>query len=188
VWDFLSLTSAAHSKLFTQFPHLTVGIRDTRLEIYVTVPNGVRSEVRKNILGGSDKDFKRLIQRVHRGLCVALRKHPGASPMIVLVQRRYPSQRSPAIHDAQLRFDSTTAFRGSPSRGHVKHQLEWLQVAHDVLKNRRSNLQFQVGADFPYDRCPVVATPKITEVAVAVWLACEPLVKRALGQLRWDEI
>ena len=180
VWDFLSLKSAARSKLFTEFPHLTVGIRDTRLEIYVTVPNGVRSEVRKNILGDSDEDFERLIQRVHRGLCVALRKHPGASPMIVLVQRHYPSQRSPAIHDAQLRFDSRTAFRDSASRGNVKHQPEWLQLAHDALKGRRSNLQFQVGADFPYDRCPAVATPKITEVAVAVWLACEPLVKTAL--------
>jgi hypothetical protein len=180
VWDFLSLKSAAHSKLFTEFPHLTVGIRDTRLEIYVTVPNGVRSEVRKNVLGHSYEEFERLIQDVHRRLSVALRKHHGASPMIVLVQRHYPSQRSPAIHDAQLRFDSTTAFGGFPSRRRVKHQPEWLRVVHDVLKNRRSNLQFQVGADLPYDRCPVVASPKITEVAVAVWLACEPLVKTAL--------
>lgn len=181
VWDFLSLKSAARSKLFTKFPHLTVGIRDTRLEVYVTVPNGVRSEVRGNILGRSHEDFDRLVHDVHRRLCVALRKHPGASPMIVLVQRHYASQRSPAIHDAQLRFDSRTGFKGSQSRGRVKHQPEWLRVVYDVLKNRRSNLQFQIGADFPYDRCPVVASPQITEIAVAVWLACEPLVKTALG-------
>lgn len=180
VWDFLSLKSASHSKLFTEFPHLTVGIRDTRLEIYVTVPNGVRSRVRQNVLGRSYEDFARLIQDIHSRLCVALRKGQGAAPMIVLVQRHYPSQRSPAIHDAQLRFDTSTAFTGSPSRKHVKHQPEWLQVVHDVLKNRRSNLQFQVGADFPYDRCPVVASQKITEIAVAVLLACEPLVKTAL--------
>ena len=181
VWDFLSLKHAARSKLFTEFPHLTVGIRDTRLEIYVTVPNGVRPKVRDIILGSEYQDFERLIRDVHRRLCVALRKHHGASPMIVLVQRHYPSQRSPAILDAQLRFDTRTAFEGSQSRGRVKHQPEWLQMVYDVLKNRHSNLQFQIGADFPYDRCPVVASPQITEVAVAVWLACEPLVRKALS-------
>ena len=183
VWDFLSLAEAADSKQFTELPHLTVGIRDTRLEIYITVPNGVRPRVRENIVGGSFEHFERLIHSVSRLLCKVLRKYPGAVPMIVLVQRHYPTQRSPAIMDAQLRFDTRTVFSEgrSKSRGGVRHQAQWLQVVHDVLTNRRSNLQFQIGADFPYESCPFVARPQVKDAAVSVWLACKPLVKAALG-------
>jgi hypothetical protein len=180
VWDFVSLKSAP--KAFTQYPHLTIGIQNVRFEAYVTIPNGVRAGLRNNILGASYDDFEHLILNVARPLSVALRKYPGATPMIVVVQRRYLTQRSRAIVDGVLRFDPITALSGGRrTRGRPKYQPQWLRVVYDLLTNRRSNLQFQIGADFPYDHCPVVATPQVKEAAVAVWLACKPLIRAAIG-------
>lgn len=181
VWDFISLKSSARSEVFTRHSHLTVGIRDSRLEVYVTIPNGVPARVRRGILGESFDDFEDRISHVTRLLGNALRRYPGATPMIVVVQRRYPTQRSPAIIDANLRFDPGTGFPGSKdSRGRIKHQPQWLRVVYDLLKNRRSNLQFQIGADFPYERCQVVGTPEVKEAATGVWLACKPLLQSAV--------
>jgi len=178
VWDFLSLKSAP--KAFTQYPHLTIGIGNFRFEAYVTVPNGIRASLRNKILGASYGEFERMILNVTRLLCVALRKYPGASPMIVVVQRRYITQRSPAILDGVLRFDPRTAVSGGRRvRGRVKHQPQWLRAVYDLLKNRHSNLQFQIGADFPYGHCKIVATPQVKDAAVNVWLACKPLVQAA---------
>jgi hypothetical protein len=132
------------------------------------------------MLGQSFDEFVDLIGEVNRRLVVALRKYPGASPVIVVVQRRYPTQRSPAIIDGQLRFDTRTAFTGlGQTRGQVKRQPEWLRLVYDILKNRRSNLQFQIGADFPYERCKVVATAQVREAVVNVWLACKLLLLAA---------
>jgi hypothetical protein len=130
------------------------------------------------MLGASYGEFERLILNVTRLLCVALRKSPGASPMLVVVQRRYITQRPPAILDGVLRFDPRTEVSGGRGvRGRVKQQPQWLRAVYDLLKKRRSNLQFQIGADFPYDRCNVVATPQVKDAAVSVWLACKPLVQ-----------
>jgi hypothetical protein len=180
VWDFINLKSPTASKIFTEYPHLTIGIRDTRFEVYVTIPNGIRSSLRRKMLGASYEEFERLILEINRLLSVALRKYPGASPMIVVVQRRYGTQRSPAIIDGLLRFDPRTAFSGGRQvRGAVKHQPQWLRTVYDLLKKRRSNLQFQIGADFQYERCRVVATPQVKEAAVQVWLGCKPLIHAA---------
>jgi hypothetical protein len=176
VWDFISLKPAP--KTFTQFPHLTIGIRDVRFEVYVTLPNGIRSSMRNNVLGTSYEQFEDLIGAVTRLLGKALRKYPGAVPMMVLVQRRYLTQRSPALIDGILRFDPRTAFSDGANSA-VKHQPQWLRAVYDLLRHRRSNLQLQIGADFHYDTCGVVATPKVKEAAVDVWLACKPVIQAA---------
>lgn len=178
VWDFVSLKSAP--KTFTEFPHLTIGIVNLRFEAYVTIPNGIRSRLRSKMLGDSYEDFERLILQVTRLLADTVHRYPGAVPTIVVVQRRYLTQRSPAIHDGLLRFDPRTALSAARRvRGQVKYQPQWLRTVYDLLKNRQSNLQFQVGADFPYERCQVVATPKVKDAAIDVWLACKPLVQAA---------
>ena len=182
VWNFLSLKASASAQVFTEYPHLTIGLHDTTLDVYVTIPNGVRAGVRDGILGASYEDFQALVRTVTRRLSAALRKYPGASPMIVVVQRRYPTQRSPAIHDGLMHFDPRTAFASAPDfRSPVKHQPQWLRAAYALMTNRRSNLQLQIGADFPYDTCPIVTTPRVKEAAVDVWLACKPLIDAATG-------
>ena len=180
VWDFIALKQARKAKSFTEFPHLTLGILAERLEAYVTIPNSVQPRLRRNMLGNSYEDFEALIAEVTAGLVAVARSVPGSVPMAVLVQRHYPTQRSQAVHDCWLRFDPRTAIPMSPrNRGKVKFQPQWLQATYDALRSRRSNLQFQIGMDFPYGSCPTVATRNIISAAADTWLACRPLIKAA---------
>lgn len=180
VWDFIGLKQARTATQFTQYPHLTLGVRDDRLEAYVTVPNGIRSRLRNNILGESYQDFESLIAEITASLMTVVREVPGSAPNVVVVQRHYATQRSQGTLDCVLRFDPRTAVEVARSaRGPVKVQPQWLQASYDALRSRRSNLQLQVGVDFPYDTCPTVATRKIVRACVDVWLACRPLIQLA---------
>lgn len=177
VWDFIGLKRARQARLFTQYPHLTLGIRADRLEVYVTVPNGIRSDLRHAVLGRGFEHFERLIGQVTASMVEAIGTVPKAKPAIVVVQRHYPTQRSQAVLDCSLRFDPRTAIRVKNHRlGGVKAQPQWLRAAYEALKDRRSNLQLQIGVDFPYGECPVVGTRKIVRLAADVWLACRPIV------------
>ncbi len=102
---------------------------------------------------------------------------PGLRPVVNLVQRHYPSQRSEPIYDAVLRFDPRTAFE--PAHGvkvDVKPQPQWLRLAYEVLESRKSNLQLQIGAEFMYASCEAVRTEKIADAVAAVWRACQPFL------------
>lgn len=180
VWDFIGLKQARTAKQFTQYPHLTLGIRSNRLEAYVTIPNGMRSSMRNHILGNSYDDFEKLMGEVTARLITAIRTVRGAVPMVVVAQRHYVTQRTEPRLDCSLRFDPRTAIEvNGSSRGRVKIQPQWLRATYEALQRRRSNLQFQVGVDFPYDACPTVATRKISRACADVWLACRPLIKAA---------
>jgi hypothetical protein len=178
VWDFISLKEARNAKQFTEYPHLTLGILNERIQSYVTVPNGMRPSLRRGLLGEDYSDFERLIAQVTSSLIEVVKMAPGSEPKIVLVQRHYATQRSQPVHDCWLRFDPRTAIETKAGvRGGVKMQPQWLQAAYMALRSRRSNLQFQIGVDFPYSSCPTVATRRIAPVVADVWLACRPLIK-----------
>lgn len=180
VWDFIGLKQARKATQFTQYPHLTLGILADRFEAYVTIPNGIRSRLRSKMLGESYEDFERLVAMVTAALVAVVRAVPGSVPKVVVVQRHYTSQRSEGVLDCQLRFDPRTAIRLKGNAvGRVKRQPQWLRAAYEGLRGRRSNLQLQVGLDFPYDSCPTVATRKIVRATVDVWLACRPLIVAA---------
>jgi hypothetical protein len=177
VWDFIGFRVARKATSFTQHPHLTLGILAERAEVVLTVPNGVKASVRAALLGDSFEEFEARIATVTRGLERALRSAKGARPVIGVVQRHYASQRSQAVVDSLLVFDPRTALRGPrQTRGGPKVQPQWLQAAHSALASRRSNLQFQIGAYFPYSACPVVRSRQVVEVMADVWLACRPII------------
>jgi hypothetical protein len=137
VWDFISLKSAKSSERHTQHPHLTLGIHVDHVEAYVTVPNGVSGAIRSRILGKDYDEFADRIRRVTRAIASAVRG-TEASPMIVVVQRRYRTQRSTPIVDAELRFDPRTTFDELSSvRPRIRHQPEWLRAVHNVFTERR---------------------------------------------------
>jgi len=46
-----------------------------------------------------------------------------------------------------------------------------------VLENRKSNLQFQIGAEFMYASCETVRAEKIADAVAAVWRACRPFLE-----------
>ncbi|MEJ2345572.1 MAG: hypothetical protein P8090_09230 [Gammaproteobacteria bacterium] len=180
VWDFIGLKQARGAKQFTQYPHLTLGIWDDRLEAYVTVPNGICSRLRNNVLGENYEDFEDMIGGITSALMTVVRSAPGAVPQVVIVQRHYATQRAQGTRDCSLRFDPRTAVEVKPKdRGRVKVQPQWLRASYDALRSRRSNLQFQIGVNFPYDACPTVATRKIIRACADVWLACRPMIRAA---------
>jgi hypothetical protein len=179
VWDFIPLKRAKDADVFTQFPHLTLGIKDGSVGAHVTFPNGIKSRMRAGLLGDSEEEFSDRIQLVNRRLRSVVRR-TGGTPQAILVQRHYKTQRSKGVEDCLLKFDLRTALpRSDRSRGSVKSQSEWARIAFQALKSRRSNLQFQVGMMFPYTECPVVRSPKLTSLIVETFLACQPLIKAA---------
>ena len=59
-----------------------------------------------------------LFGKVHDNLRHSLAQVEGAVPMVEIVQRHYPSQRSEPIRDSRLQFDLRTAFE-SPRGGEI---------------------------------------------------------------------
>ena len=87
VWDFLRLVQARGESRFTKCPHLTLSIQRTRVFACVTVPNGIRADYRRKLLGRGFEDFATLCKGVCRRLENALRKADGAAPWVQMVQR-----------------------------------------------------------------------------------------------------
>jgi hypothetical protein len=179
VWDFLATRDSKTDKVFTQNLHLTLGISNERVDAYVTIPNGIRPTLRTALLGNEYADFHQTIARTTRQLNRTLKKYRGGRPLIKVVQRRFASQRSAARYDAVLRFDPRTAIRVRARRDErsVLPQVQWLVATEQALRHRRSNLQLQVGAEFPYAKAPVTRSAKLIDAIADVWLACEPVVR-----------
>jgi hypothetical protein len=181
VWDYIGLADARGAGVFTKFPHLTLGLRPSLLEACVTVPNGIQPILRKRLLGQNFESFESLITEVTVGLLKAIKGTPKAVPVLNAVQRHYLTRRGEPTIDSRLRFDLRTAIRvGKSARSSVKLQPQWLRATYDALRSRQSNFQIQVGVDFRYKECPVVATPEIAGVIADVWLACQPIIKAML--------
>lgn len=178
VWDFLQLKQAKRAVVFTEFPHLTLAIERDRLLAIVTIPHGIRAAFRRRLIELGLEGFEELLSGVNRRLLQALRGDKGAAPWVVVVQRRYRTQRSRAIVDAALEFDLRTAFQGPGKRGKriVKAQPQWLNASFSALARKRSNLQLGVGASFPYARSSTVGSRAIIDRIAATWIACKPLL------------
>ena len=179
VWDFLALRDLKGSPIFTRSPHLTLGITKSQLEAYVTVPNGMPGRLRTQLLGKEYEGFAETIHQCTAQLEKALDAVRGANLFFVIVQRRYPSMAAVPILDMKMIFDPRTAFPGGPrrARNRPRFQPEWLRAAYQALRHRKSNLQFQIGAAFPYDFCEAVRKASIAEVVAKTWIACRPVIE-----------
>jgi len=186
VWDFISTRTSKRGASFTQNIHLTLGIHADRVDAYVTVPNNVPTGMRVALLGEEYNDFHAIVANATRRLDRALKRYKGARPQITLVQRRYATQNSPARHDALLRFDPRTAVpvRWRGGERPVLFQPQWLIATEQVLRNRKSNLQLQVGAEFPYSTCSITRSDRLIDAVAEVWLACEPVIMVLAGDAR----
>lgn len=179
VWDYIRLKAARRAEAFTRFPHLTIGIHTDSANARVTFPNGLRTRFRRNLSNPTFEDFRDRVRIVAARLRRTLRKIDGAIPTMIIMQRRYLTQRSVGIEDAVLKFDLRTAF---PERGkrRVREQPEWLEAAYDAFSRKRSNLQLQVGADFPYSACKSARTSDLTRLVTETWIACKPMIDAAI--------
>jgi len=126
VWDFLKLSNA-HDATNTRFPHLTLGIHREFLHVVVIVPNGIRTEFRKNLLSGGMSDFQQVFQAILTNFNKSFAKVGGVTPSVEVVQRRYKTQRSEPLIDAKLEFDLRTAFeKHTTAKFFPKIQPQWL--------------------------------------------------------------
>jgi hypothetical protein len=102
--------------------------------------------------------------RVRRSRLPALRRWQG--------RQRGRSQETGAAQGVRNLFDQYTQ---------PENRLTHARQDSRALFKRKSNLQFQIGMDFPYATCATVRSGKIIGAAVQVWLACEPIIEPAGG-------
>lgn len=178
VWDFLRLHTAAHASVFTKFPHFTLAIESDRALAIVTVPHGIQSQFRRRLVELGQEGFKGLFRMIDSKLRIALKGDKGAVPIVIVVQRRYPTQRSAAIVDAKIEFDLRTAIptTGRDAKSRVKVQPQWLDATFQAISKKSSNLQVAIGAAFPFGRSSSVRDKDFTQRVSDAWLACEPLL------------
>lgn len=173
VWDFLPLKAAREANAFTDKPHLTMSIRRDGAAAMVTVPNGVKDGFRTKLKDAGLEGFRKLVLDIEKNLRPLTKRPTEAKPVIVALQRHYPSQRSSGIADARLEADLRTLVLNKKSA--VKHQPQWIEAIYDVLCNKRSNIQLEVEARFRYD-CPQVRSPKAVDLFADAWKAMWLLV------------
>lgn len=138
VWDFLSLSDRPKSGVFTSYPHLTLSVCADRLEVAITIPNGVIQPVRRRLVDLDPEDLAALNAKILRRARRVLSR--GAWIQAYALQRHYLSQRSSAITDARMDFKLETS-QPRPV-GRVKRQPEWIQLFAELLRRKRSNIQF----------------------------------------------
>lgn len=179
VWDFFQIAAARGAKKFTEFPHLTLGIGRTEVRAMITVPNGLRRESLRRLVGLGPEGFHNLVHDILNRMQPSLAKCKGMEPKLRAVQRRYLTQRAIPFHDAFIEFDLRTGFDGM---GPPKTQPQWIDAVFECLAKKNSNYQFQIGAHFPYRTCADVRSVTILDRMAEAWIACHPIVTVLVGK------
>lgn len=178
VWDFLALR-AASGAAFTKYPHLTLTLHEDHALAMITLPNGSRPAFRRNLVALGPEGFRALVLDAAKGVEEAAKSVPRARPELYAIQRHYMSQRSEPIVDAEVRFDVRTAAPRKSSRVYVQPQ--WIELAYRLLAEKRSNIQFGIGAALPYGSS-AMKSEGILDIVAGVWCACRPWIVAALGE------
>lgn len=179
-WDFLPVVAAAEEQPHTANPHLTINLSRDDAVAAVTVPNSVRGGFRTKLEKIQRDGFRNLMADLECRLRNVVTRSPGARPMLYIMQRHYPSQRSPAVVDGRLEVDLRT-MTGCRKAG-VKCQPEWVDTAYHLLTHKRSNIQLGVTVHFQYS-CNRVRSPKVVDLFVDTWVALRPLLDFALQRV-----
>ena len=183
VWDFISFKSISKINSFTEAPHLTLGIAPDYVSCDLTIPYQIKGITKKRFYNLSWEKYKEIFYKVALNYKKHFGNSEGFKPRIILGQRRYPSQSSPAIHDAVLDFDIRTAFDGLSSalKPTQKKQEEWLKTVFEINNNKKSNIQFQVGACFYFNKHTLIDDKDADQVMIKSYLSCKPLTDHLFG-------
>ena len=180
----LQLKQARGAKKHTEYPHLTLAIHWDRVRVITIVPNKVKPQFRRNLIGLGRDDFINVVLQTEQRLQSALHNARDARPLLRLEQRHYARLGSLGVVDGRIECDLRTAVLPERKRRKndqtVKYQPEWVRFAFDALAGKRSNMELAVGADFLH-RCPVLHSAKATDYIAATWLACQPMLRALLG-------
>jgi hypothetical protein len=181
VWDYFSLHGHPKGKSFTFYPHLTFGIGPKSAEATITVPNAVRRDIIEALQQASLREFQDAAAVFLSTVARNFKAAQNVRPMMKLLQRRYQRQNSPPIHDAILDIDVRTAVNSrsrSKHRKRPKFQPEWLNMAKTVISGKASNLQFQIGCQFDYERCAAIHERDAEILFVSAWLSARDFFKK----------
>ena len=179
VWDYLTFKYSPKVMYFTDEPHLTIGFTEKHVAGDLTIPYGIKGRTKKNFYNLSWDEFKKIIYRIAQNYRDYFGNSEGFQPRIVVAQRRYPNQSSPAIDDGRIDFDIRTAFEdlSSQLKPTQKKQEEWLRAVFELNNNKKSNMQFQIGACFYFNKYTLVNKKDADMVICKSFLACKPLIK-----------
>lgn len=181
VWDYISISGTKGVEDFTKYPHITVGIHNTETDIAVTIPNSVKRDIFNNIFKRDSSLFNKIILETLKNMLSVIRNEPGAKPFMRISQSHFPSRSGGSINDAMLEFDLRTALNGG-GNSQVKQQQQWINVAFEVMNNKKSNLQLQVGVDFSYDRCKMLKSSRAINLFSESIIAMKPFLYLAMGR------
>jgi len=180
VWDYMPLQDAINVDSHTLYPHCTIAIRRDNVFVLVTMPHGIKSEFRKNLLNPDYESFEKMFSKIALGFEKICNKVDGAFPKVEVVQRHYKSQRSVPDIDGMLSYDLRTAFPSNNKK--IKKQPIWHESAFELLKNKKGNTQLAIGIVFDYSTCNRLKSPKIVKTIADTWIACMPFIDSMLGK------
>lgn len=153
VWDYLS--PQASGSRHTAGHHFTVGITDDHASAMLTLPNASRAlrDLQNYAKHHSPEDFAALMQDFLKSIRHLKLDRSGFTPCIVMVQRRYRTQRSVYAIDGKLTFDLRTLNGQQRSKNvpALRRQPEWVEFSRSLLCRKNANVQFQIGLHFAYD-------------------------------------
>jgi len=83
------------------------------------------------------------------------------------------------IYDGTIKFDIRTAFDDLSNnlKPNQRTQEEWLKAVFEIVKNKKSNIQFQIGAEFFYNKYTMINNKDADTVVCKSFLACKPLIE-----------
>lgn len=179
LWDFLKFKPRdGKVKNFIHYPHCTVGIGETYCEAHITFPSAIDATLRKRLCGDSLEDFIASLSQANDSIKKELKGVSGYKPIIRVMQRRYPSQKSIPIMDGKMEFDLRVVFGDAkPEKGPaIKRQIEWVSAVYELLQNKKSNIQLQIGVMFPYDDCAALKSRDADKLFVGSFRALKGFV------------
>ncbi len=177
-WDILPFSSSEGARRFNHRPHCNLHIGSSAVSAMVILPNNARPSLRRLISLG-EMSFFNMVDEVLENMLPLLSTWVGMEPRMVVSQRHWRVRSGPPIYDANIEMDLRTH---SDDGDAVKFQPQWVDSVFNVLKNKNSNLELQIGAKFPYSRCKAIRESDALDLVAATWIACKPYIS-ALGVL-----
>lgn len=172
VWDFLPLAKRPRGA-FTQYPHLTLAIHSDHLEVSLTIPDAVGSDIRRRLRSLGPERLVAINAEILRNAKPLLKR--GAQIRAYALQRHYTSQRSPAISDAMISFRLETSQEKQIDG--VKRQPEWMMAFAELARRKRSNIQFQYRVEFRWGETPGLDSRDALKLIADSWIALNPLLR-----------
>jgi hypothetical protein len=185
VWDMISFKrNKSKCGSFTGYPHCTLSLsnRNKWAEAMITFPNAMERSLFKRLKNSSYQGFAGEMKAVLAAIEKNMRGVGGFKPVARIVQRHYKSQRSPAVIDGEMTVDLRACFGGKDADmgRSIVVQEQWLVAIHALLTNKRSNLQFQIGVQFPYKACPALKTKNADQIFMASYRSLRPFVRHII--------